>query len=324
MFLAAILGASLVLGQASAPPSSLPAGCSAAPAPVVGTICTPNDGKRHPAMILLGGSEGGDSMRRSAPLFVAQGYVAMSVAYFKAPGLPAALVDVPVETVGNAIAALHARPDVDSARIGIFGGSKGGELALLAASTYPAIKAVVADVPAPFAYMGLGSDGQPTGCSWTRNGKALPCIPASTAANTAIGMDFSAHKPISLRAFYGASRNADPAVTAAALFPLEKIDGPVLCLAGADDQLWNSPAHCDIAIQTLKAHGHPYADKEIVFPNAGHPFLYATKGPSSAVISIPIAGTTLDLGGTPDGDATAAEDAWPQIWKFLAAALHPA
>ncbi len=324
MLLAAILGTSLSIAQTSASPAPLPQGCAAAPAPVVGTVCTPKDPGRHPAMILLGGSEGGDSMRRSAPLFAAHGYVAMSVAYFDAPGVPAVLVDIPVETIGRAIAALQARADVDPLRIGVFGGSKGGELALLAASTYPAIKAVVADVPAPFAYMGLGNNGDPTGCSWSRSGKPLPCIPPYPAASTAVGMDFVQHKPISLRPFYDASRNADPAVTAAALFPLAKIDGPVLCLAGADDQLWNSQAHCDIAMQTLKAHGHPFPDREIVFPNAGHSFLYATKGPKSAVIAIPIAGTTLNFGGTPDGDAAAAEQAWPQIWTFMAAALHPA
>jgi len=268
--------------------------CSNVTAPFTGTICTPNDGKKHAAMILLGGSEGGNSMGGTASLFARRGYVAASVAYFGLPGLPKTLISVPVETVQRAIAVLQTRSDVARNRLGILGVSKGGELALLAASTYPQIRAVVAIVPSPFSFMGLTGSGT-GGCSWTKDGKDLPCIPADAMAGIQIGMALSQAKPVAFRPFYDASRNADSAVTKAATFPLERIDGPVLCLGGADDQMWNSAAHCDIAMQYLKAHHHRFADRETNYPNAGHTFFLATHGPSSAMLSVSGGGATFVL-----------------------------
>ncbi len=316
----AVAGAQNPSRELTFPP--LPANCSAQTKPFVGTICTRAGGGKHPAVILLGGSEGGDLMGHTlAPVVAEHGYVAASVAYFKEPGLPQALVDVPVETVGRALAAVAARPDVDSAHIAILGGSKGGELALLAASTYSQITAVVADVPSPFAWFGLGQYGEPSGCSWALDGKALPCVPVDAAADQQIGMAYTQHKPMMLRALYDASMRNRAAVRAA-FFPLERVHGPVLCLSAHDDQLWDSPAYCAIAMDYLRAHHHPYADRTIDYPNAGHTFLWATRGLASAVLSVPVpGGGSIALGGTAAGDVKAAAAAWPLIWQFLAQTL---
>ncbi|HEX8806080.1 MAG TPA: acyl-CoA thioester hydrolase/BAAT C-terminal domain-containing protein, partial [Candidatus Aquilonibacter sp.] len=289
--------------------------------PFTGTLCAPDDGKKHPAMVLLGGSEGGNSMAGFAKRFAEHGYVAASVAYFKMPGLPQMLVDVPVETILPAIATLQSRADVKADKIGILGISKGGEFALLAASTYPQIKAVVAIVPSPLAYMGLNESDQPEGCSWTRGGKELPCVPADPTAGMAIGQEIAAQKPITLTPFYDAARNADPLVTRKAMFPLEHINGPILCLSGKDDAMWNSSAQCDIAMQYLKAHHHKFADQSDSYPSAGHMFYLALNGPSSAMIVYPFPGGAFNFGGTPQGDVDAATAAWKATWEFLASAL---
>ncbi|HTA40612.1 MAG TPA: acyl-CoA thioester hydrolase/BAAT C-terminal domain-containing protein [Candidatus Acidoferrales bacterium] len=319
--LSLVLAAALAAPSPAASPASN-AVCTKQTQPFTGTICVPSSGKpKYPAMILLGGSEGGDSMARVAERFASKGYVTASVAYFGLPGLPQTLVDVPVETVGAALSALAKRDDVDAARIGILGGSKGGELALLAASTYPQIKAVVAIVPSPIGYMGLGERDSPTGCSWSAGGKPLPCVPASNLGMQQIGIDLSQHKPLVLRTLYDASRNDDPATTKAAFFPLQKISGPVLCLSAADDQMWNSTAQCDLAMSYLKDAHHAYPDRAIAYPDAGHTFIGATHGPSSAVTSIDYGGVTMAFGGTKAGDAAAADAAWPVIWSFLARSL---
>ena len=168
LILASIIGVSSPLPAAS--------GCAAATA-FTGTICTPKAAGKHPAILLLGGSEGGDMMRLAAPQFADAGYVAASVAYFGAPGLPSQLAEIPVETVGKALDDIAKRPDVDPTRIALFGVSKGGELALLAASTYPQFKAVVADVPSPFAWAGIPQGPGPVGSSWTLGGKPVPFVP---------------------------------------------------------------------------------------------------------------------------------------------------
>ncbi len=296
--------------------------CMPVTVPYVGTLCSPNDARKHPALILLGGSEGGDSQAKVAAVYAGRGYVATSVAYFGAPGTPPTLVSIPVETVGHALDSLAGRNDVDATKIGIMGGSKGGELALLAASVYPQIKAVVAMVPSPFAYMGLGPNDIPQGCSWTYQGKDLPCVPPDPTAGRALGMSIGPGKPIVLEPLYDASRKANPSVTDAAMFHLERIAGPVLCLAAADDRLWPSPAQCDVAMTYLKNHAHPYADQEIVYPNAGHTFMSGLRGPKYAMTSYPLGGgMSMAFGGTPDGDAAAAQSAVATIAAFFAKAL---
>ncbi len=322
-FILAFAVAGAVSPAQTAPPQHvLPANCTSMTKPFVGTICAPaGDPGKHPAMILLGGSEGGDSLSRIAPAFASHGYVAASVAYFAAPGLPQTLVNVPVETIKSAIDVLQSRPDVNANAIGIMGGSKGGELALLAASTYPQIKAVVAVVPSPFAYMGLGEFNAPTGCSWSENGKPLPCVPPDSKAGAKIGEAFQAHQPIVLAPFYDASRNADPQLTSKAFFPLQKIDGPVLCLSGDDDKMWNSDAQCALTMQYLRDHHHGFGDAQVAYPNAGHTFISAVRGPQSAVTSVTDGPVTMAFGGTAQGDVAAASAAWPKIWDFLAKAL---
>ncbi len=318
-----VLAAFIASAAPLAARAALPAGCSDVRAPFVGTICVPATPGRHPAVLLLGGSEGGNStMPLVAPLFAARGYVAVTVAYFGLPGLPKHLVNVPVETIGRALRAVAARGDVNPQEIGILGGSKGGEFALLAASTYPQIKAVVADVPSPVAFMGLGVNDMPTGCSWSYRGKALPCVSVSPSANAAIGMQFARGGAIRLRTLYDLSLDADPAQVRASFFPLQRIDGPVLCLAGADDELWDSPRQCAMAMRYLKAHHHAYADRSVVYPNAGHTFLWAMHGPQSAMVASPLGGNmVMELGGTRAGDAAASTRAWATIWRFLAHAL---
>lgn len=139
----------LIAANATADPA-----CTKAVA-FTGTICAPATPGKHPAILLLGGSEGGDSMSLAASAFAKKGYVAASVAYFGSPGLHSTLENIPAETVGKALDVIAKRSDVDPTRIAIMGISKGAELALLAASTYPQFRAVIADVPSPFAWQGI-------------------------------------------------------------------------------------------------------------------------------------------------------------------------
>ncbi len=313
---------SLVLAAAlaSAPPPP-PPGCRRVSTPFVGTICSPHDGKRHPAVLVLGGSEGGNAWEPLLPLFVAHGYVAASVAYFGAPGTPATLVNIPVETVGRALRAIEQRGDVDAKHIAVFGTSRGGEFAYLAAATYPQITAAIGIVPSPIRYMGLGANNVPTGCAWTYRGKPLACVGPDPAAGQQIGMEVMHHQPVVLTPFYDASRAANPAQTRASFIHLERIHGPVLCLGAQADAMWDSSAHCSLAMAYLHAHHHPYADRAVSYPNAGHLFITAMHGPKSALTQIAQGPVILAFGGTRRGDADAATAAWKRIWSFLARAL---
>jgi dienelactone hydrolase len=276
--------------------------CSAATA-FVGTICTPGAAGAHPAVIVLGGSGGGDRLRAVAARFAARGYVAASVAYFGLAGLPAELDAVPVETVGAAIDAVATRPDVDAARVAVFGDSKGGELALLAAATYPRIHAVVAVVPSPFAWQGAGF-----GSSWTRGGRPVPYVPLDRPRR---GMRGNAGGP-DMRSVYDASMQVHHGAIGGAMFALEKIQGPLLLLAGDDDGVWDSPAQCELAMAYLRSHPHPYADEYVHYARAGHAFLFATADRPQA---------EPRFGGTERGNVDAGAKAWITIDEFLGRAV---
>ncbi|MBV9736729.1 MAG: acetylxylan esterase [Candidatus Eremiobacteraeota bacterium] len=287
----------------------------------VGTICTPSSSGQHPVILLLGGSEGGNEMSHSASRFADAGFVAASVAYFGLPGLPQTLEEIPVETVGKALDAIGARTDVDKNRIGIFGISKGGEFALLAASTYPQIHAVVADVPSPFAWQSIPRGAETNAhSSWTVGGKPVAFVPYSATMGQLFAQAFGGHGPLDLRPGYDAAMKDNAAAIPGAMFHLENVHGPILFIAADDDHIWDSVAQSELGVQYLKAHNHPYDDVYQHFAGAGHIFLFAT--PQYALTEVPIGPTTtMLLGGTAQANLAAASQAWPQILSFLSAAL---
>ncbi len=308
----------LILAASTAPAApALPANCSKATA-FTGTICTPSGSGKHPAILLLGGSEGGDMMAYVAPQIAQHGYVAASVAYFGLPGLPQSLENIPIETVGKALAALAQRGDVDPNRIAILGASKGGEFALAAASTYPQIHAVVADVPSPFAWQGIPQGPETPQSSWTLAGKPLPYVAYSPKIGELFAAAFTGGKTLDLRPGYVDSMQRNASQIPAAMFHLENIHGPVMMLAGGDDQIWDSVTQSQMGMQYLRDHHHPYADVFLQYPAAGHLFLFSSS--ARPMTQAPMGPVTLMLGGTAQANALASEQAWPRIYSFLSEA----
>src|SRR5215469_8396584 len=103
----------------------------------------------HPAILLLSGSEGGlgSLTKNMATALAGDGFSVLQLCYFGCPGLPQKLVGVPLETFSDALTWMRRQQGIDGARIGILGGSKGAEAALLAASRDMRVKAVVATQP---------------------------------------------------------------------------------------------------------------------------------------------------------------------------------
>jgi dienelactone hydrolase len=100
------------------------------------------------------------------------------------------------------------------------------------------------------------------------------------------------------------------------MFALEKIQGPLLLLAGDDDGVWDSRAQCELAMAYLRSHPHPYADEYVHYAHAGHAFLFATAERQPQALH------GGQLGGTPRGNIDAAEHAWAKIDEFLDRALR--
>jgi dienelactone hydrolase len=78
------------------------------------------------------------------------GFASLALAYFGVTDLPDRLAEIPVETVERGLLWLRDHPSVGGLRVGLVGSSKGGELALLAASRFSEhLSAVVGFPPAP-------------------------------------------------------------------------------------------------------------------------------------------------------------------------------
>lgn len=102
---------------------------------VVGTFTVPDGPGPHPGVVALSGS-GGGIPSWWGDLLAPHGVAVLAAAYFGVDPLPSALCEIPVETVPAAGEWLRRQPQIRSGRIGLVGGSKGAELALLAATTY--------------------------------------------------------------------------------------------------------------------------------------------------------------------------------------------
>lgn len=111
---------------------------------IYGTYFVPA-GKRFGVPVLcFGGSEGGLDQGPIASLLAAHGHPTLEIAYFGAPGLPAQLHNIPLETFERALRWLQEQPQVRGRRAVVLGESYGGEASLLVGSTFPKLVAGVA------------------------------------------------------------------------------------------------------------------------------------------------------------------------------------
>jgi len=140
---------------------------------LVGLLFAPPAGSvPHPAALVFGGSEGGNGLADVAGLLAAHGYPTLALAYFRAPGLPPRLARIPLEYFGRAARLLRAQPGVDRRHVLAFGASRGGEAALLVASTFPRLlHGAVALVPSAVVVPSPGHFGVP---AWTYRGRPVP------------------------------------------------------------------------------------------------------------------------------------------------------
>ena len=282
---------------------------------LVGTLLVPPGGSRHPAVIVLGGSSGGLDESWAA-LLASHGITALALAYFRVPamGLPAELVDIPLEYFATALAWLRAQPAVDPAHVGVVGVSRGGELALLLAATYPQqLQAVVAYVPSSVVNGGITATSISTVAAWTVNGQPVPYAPFNLSA-----VRSSARGAVERPAFEEPLKDAS--AVAPAVIPVERIAGPLLLVSGTDDQLWPSDHYADLVISRRREHGVTYADVSLKYQGAGH-FIRPPYLPTITNAYIASGRFLLYAGGTAAAYSKADADSWPRVIDFLQRAL---
>ncbi|MEJ2242849.1 MAG: acyl-CoA thioester hydrolase/BAAT C-terminal domain-containing protein [Candidatus Bathyarchaeota archaeon] len=236
------------------------------------------------------------------------------------------LDNIPLEYFNKAIHYLKQQRGIDPGRIGIIGGSRGGELALLVGSTYSEISCVIGYVPSVFINPGSAGDA-----AWTLNGEPLPYVSQEPDMQliAEIQKNIAEGKAVSFTPMFNSIINNRTAVQDMEI-PIEKINGPVMLISGQDDQIWPSAQLSEFAVQRLKDHNfkefavqrlkdHNFKNmvKHLSYPDAGHsigpPFRPTTMNQALH----PVSGILMKLGGTAAGNAHACEDSWQQLLSFL-------
>jgi dienelactone hydrolase len=277
---------------------------------IAGTLYLPAAPGPHPAAICLGGSDGDrESVHDYAAAFAHRGFAALALAYVGAPGLPRALVDIPIEYFERAIGLVQRHPAVASDRIAVVGRSRGGELALLLGARLRAIRAVVAHVASPYRWCGAGG---PSSAAWTVRGAAMPYLAPTGEVELARidGRIVCATTP----RFHSALAHPDDDACSA----IEATGGPILLLSADDDQVWPSTMLAERAMQRLAQTPGRKLDEWIAYPAAGHGATRLPGEPTTdAATYHPVAEIWLAQGGTPSGNAGAQRDAWRSVLGFL-------
>ena len=227
--------------------------------------------------MLLGGSEGGLEYGDLDLALVAHGYSVLHLAYFGLPGLPPTLERIPLEYFKRALRWLADQPEVDRKRIIAFGVSRGGELALLLASTFPRlVHGTVGYVPSSDAVSSPLNAAIP---AWTYRGRpvvgAIP-IEASSGPVFVVGGDDDQ------------------------LWP----SGRSVRMIAA--RLHQHGRH-DIVALHYRAAGHLLGSvlpTQITLPAKGNGTAISPYG-------------ELEFGGTGRADENARENAWPKLLRFL-------
>ncbi|MFL5759571.1 MAG: acyl-CoA thioesterase/bile acid-CoA:amino acid N-acyltransferase family protein [Thermomicrobiales bacterium] len=206
-----------------------------------GRFFRPSNDEPCPAVLVLGGSEGGLSpyILREGALLATHGFAALALAYFSYDSLPPLLERIPLEYFGDAMSWLLARPGIHGDRLGVIGHSRGAELALLLGTYYSQITAVVSYAGGGLVYPSPSDHTIP---AWTWHGAPVPD-------------------------FLDKSNWNDSEI------PVERINGPILLFSGDADIVWPSTLLSELALDRLIARRHPFADEHYSYSGAGHDIL---------------------------------------------------
>lgn len=278
-------------------------------------------GPPKPVVVILHGADGGtEAGDRFGPILAEMGYAAVGLPYYSPdwgdfgppkalPEIAGSFVDIRIDQLSELRDALKTIDGVDTERFGLFGASKGAEFALIAASYYDWVDAVVAYAPTDVVWEGWGLEtieAEGTRSSFSFAGQALPFMPYKGFVEGLMAGPGNAD----LRAIHSNGRSDHPDREEAARIKVEDYAGALMLVAGERDAQWDA-ASAARAIEAKRSQAGRQTTV-LIYPEAGHD-LVGDGGPRESARS----------GGIPGANYAARTDAWPRIVRFMENALKP-
>lgn len=226
------------------------------------------------ALICFSGSDGKFELSRMlVRVFQQSGLTALALAYVMEEGLPRQFFRVPIDPLEAAARRLH---DIGYEKVGLWGISKGAELALTAGSFLPGIvNGVIAVSPMNTVCQGFtmrrGISIAP-GSTWSFRGEEIPY--------TAFGLNqfplghvlqnsIRAREPAMYDLYLPLVQNPNPA----AVIQAEKITGPILLISSKMDTMWPSEPAAEQVMNRLRQHSFSYSYQHLSYDYGGHLFV---------------------------------------------------
>lgn len=268
--------------------------------------------EKKPTIILIGGGHWGNYWGNE---FALNGYVGLSLPYYRAKGLPDLMEEIPLEYFKNAINWLRQQPEVDQDAIILMGASRNAELSLTIAAYFPElVKGVIAYAPSSVSWSNtvLPFNSDIVKPSWTFNGEDVPYIPMEKIS----GAD---SKELETLPYWNNGLDRIQQYENAEI-RVEKIGGSILLLSGKDDKVWPSAYMSDMIEKRINENDFKYGFYNIQYENAGHLISRNAQTISSGRIgSMNLNGKDyeFEFGGTIDGDLKAITNSYEKIFSFL-------
>lgn len=226
------------------------------------------------ALICFSGSDGKFELScMLASVLQSHGLTTLALAYVMEEGLPKQFSCIPVDLLEAAAKRLH---DMGYKKVGLWGISKGAELALTAGSLLPGlVNAVIAVAPMNTVCQGFTMEkgiSIAPGSSWNFHGKEVPY--------TAYGLEkfplgHVVRKSVRARelTMYDLYLPLVQHPNPAAVIQAEKITGPVLLISSKMDTMWPSELAAKQVMKRLQDYSFPYFYQHLSYDYGGHLFV---------------------------------------------------
>lgn len=237
-------------------------------------FCPVRDAYPGKALICFSGSDGRFELTRMlAAVFQAHGLTVLALAYVMEEGLPDQFYHVPIDTLEAAAKRLH---DMGYEKVGLWGISKGAELALTAGSLLPGlVNAVAAAAPISTVCQGFTKKKGITllpGSSWRFHGEELPYTSFGLKKfplGHVLQKSLIARELTMYDLYLPVVQKPNPA----AVIKAEKITGPVLLISSRMDTMWTSELAAEQVMDRLRQHSFPYFCQHLRYDYGGHLFV---------------------------------------------------